>query len=422
MRKSSVQIERRALRAALLLESDRAPRARAFLRRWSASRSPLIAALARDAVLEHSGERDRHLAVLREGVARCPEPYASYLIYRTARIEYLRGHLESALRVLRDHPGAWSMGSYDHREPRLLESAVLRSLGRRAEALAIASSFAHDDAPPAIRMRAHFHRAAALQALGRIEEVEAEYRRALALTLPLGAARMRALIFTNLTLAAESLGDANLAQAYAREGVRRLEALGDRLMLGKALAGLARQDVASEEGAPAIDRARAVASETADREVLTELAILDARRDKHRARVSLRETLWDNETLGAETFAAKARHALADLEEEPAFHLVLGGHRAVLLGGREPRVIELVRHEKLRCLLRRLAAARTGGEGALTVEALLASVWPGESFVGNSGPNRVYTAIRSLRRFGLEEVLRSSSAGYELTCPIRYEA
>lgn len=372
--------------------------------------------LAEDALLEHIGDRDRHLSVLRAGIARCSEPYASYLVYRTARIEYLRGHLESAQRILRDHRLAWPIGQYDHREPRLLESAVLRSLGRRTEALALAESFIHEDAPASIRMRAHFHRAAALQALGRIEEVEAEYRRALALTLPLGAARLRALIFTNLTLTAAASGDANLAQAYAREGVRRLEALGDRLMLGKALAGLARHDT------PAIDRAREVASQTADREVLTELAILDVQRDKHRARVSLRESLWDNETLGVDTFAAKARVALAGLEDEHALHLVLGPHRAVLVEGSTSRAIDLTRHEKLRRVLRRLAFARTEGEGAISVEALLVSVWPGEALVGNSGPNRVYTAIRSLRRFGLEDVLRSSSAGYELTCPVRYES
>jgi tetratricopeptide (TPR) repeat protein len=412
---TSAQFERRALRAALLLESDRAARARNFLRRALKQRtSRIVTTLALDAQLEHSGKREEHVALLREAISLSPEPYVSYFVYRLARIEFLRGHLESALRLVRDRR-TWPEGHLDQREPRLLESAVLRVMGRRTEALALAEPFQHEDLPAPVRMRARFHRAAALQALGRIEEVEPEYRRALALTVPLRAARMRALIFTNLSLTAASCGDTSLACAYAREGARRLEALGDELMLGKALASVARHDPT------AIERARAVATKVADREALTELAILDVLHDKARARVSLRESLWDNETLGLETLAAKTRAALTVLESEQSRHLVVGAHRATLVDGSSRRTIELSRHEKLLRLLRRLAIARENQEGALTVETLLVSVWPGELLVGNSGPNRVYTAIRSLRRFGLEDVLRSSSAGYELTCGVRFE-
>ncbi|MEL6179185.1 MAG: hypothetical protein AAFS10_09530, partial [Myxococcota bacterium] len=40
--------------------------------------------------------------------------------------------------------------------------------------------------------------------------------------------------------------------------------------------------------------------------------------------------------------------------------------------------------------------------------------WPGERLVPESGAMRVYTAIRALRRLGLEPLLLTRDGGYQL--------
>ena len=76
-----------------------------------------------------------------------------------------------------------------------------------------------------------------------------------------------------------------------------------------------------------------------------------------------------------------------------------------------------------RPVLQRLAGAliedrQAGGEG-LDVDALLARVWPGERFVGNSGSGRLYTAIRALRKLAFDDLLEKGLTGYRLSETVR---
>lgn len=58
---------------------------------------------------------------------------------------------------------------------------------------------------------------------------------------------------------------------------------------------------------------------------------------------------------------------------------------------------------------------RPAGPGACSsVDQLVDVLWPDENLVGNSGRNRLYTAVRELRRRGLADVLQSSREGYRL--------
>ena len=97
--------------------------------------------------------------------------------------------------------------------------------------------------------------------------------------------------------------------------------------------------------------------------------------------------------------------------------------RACLTVGAEGRwfqlpgedVVSLERWRSLQRVLARLAAERRERPGApLSVEALVLAGWPGERMLARAGATRVYTAIASLRRVGLREVLLSSEQGYML--------
>jgi hypothetical protein len=78
-------------------------------------------------------------------------------------------------------------------------------------------------------------------------------------------------------------------------------------------------------------------------------------------------------------------------------------------------VVSLERWRSLQRVLARLADERRERPGAsLSVEALVLAGWPGERMLARAGATRVYTAIASLRRLGLREVLLSSEQGYML--------
>jgi hypothetical protein len=74
---------------------------------------------------------------------------------------------------------------------------------------------------------------------------------------------------------------------------------------------------------------------------------------------------------------------------------------------------------KTRRSLRRILAHlvkmhRTRPGQPRTVRQLQAAGWPGERMLPKSGADRVYTAVRTLRRFGLEGLLITRNGGYML--------
>jgi len=77
-------------------------------------------------------------------------------------------------------------------------------------------------------------------------------------------------------------------------------------------------------------------------------------------------------------------------------------------------VVDLSRRRALRAILLGLIEARQHGHNVLTVLDLIEIGWPGEKIHPQSAMDRVYTAIRSLRRMGLEEILVTRDGGYAL--------
>jgi hypothetical protein len=78
-------------------------------------------------------------------------------------------------------------------------------------------------------------------------------------------------------------------------------------------------------------------------------------------------------------------------------------------------VVSIERWRPLQRVLARLAEERQDRPGQpLPVDALVLAGWPGERMLARAGATRVYTAIASLRRLGLRDVLLSVDRGYLL--------
>ncbi len=77
--------------------------------------------------------------------------------------------------------------------------------------------------------------------------------------------------------------------------------------------------------------------------------------------------------------------------------------------------INLSTRRALRRILAHLVKMHAKSPGQpRTVRQIQAAGWPGERMLPKSGADRVYTAIRTLRRFGLTGILVTKNGGYML--------
>ncbi len=79
--------------------------------------------------------------------------------------------------------------------------------------------------------------------------------------------------------------------------------------------------------------------------------------------------------------------------------------------------VSLVRRTALRRLLVAVIKRRTEGQAA-SVQDMVAAGWPRETLTASQGATRVYTAIRTLRRMGLSNILQTTDRGYELAAEV----
>jgi hypothetical protein len=85
-------------------------------------------------------------------------------------------------------------------------------------------------------------------------------------------------------------------------------------------------------------------------------------------------------------------------------------------------VVSIERWRPLQRVLSRLVEERQARPGQpLPVDALVLAGWPGERMLARAGATRVYTAIASLRRLGLRDVLLSVERGYMLAPAVPLE-
>ena len=120
----------------------------------------------------------------------------------------------------------------------------------------------------------------------------------------------------------------------------------------------------------------------------------------------------------------------ADRLVAPASTRVPHSHAAPWIVGAEARSlgtpsgeqIDLTRHGPLRRLLEALVATRIATPGvAMSADALLEAGWPDERVRYDAGMLRVYTAVRRLRKLGLESALVTRDDGYLLDPTIAFE-
>jgi hypothetical protein len=93
------------------------------------------------------------------------------------------------------------------------------------------------------------------------------------------------------------------------------------------------------------------------------------------------------------------------LASDPAEPIVVGPSLGYFQRGPLPR-FDLVRRESLRLLMQALTEKRIHEPGVgLTQEALFEVGWPGQKIRSRSAAARVYTAVNTLRRAGLDGAL-----------------
>jgi len=109
---------------------------------------------------------------------------------------------------------------------------------------------------------------------------------------------------------------------------------------------------------------------------------------------------------------AVAERAPAPVAPEAAWEVRSDG--SVLVSPTGDRT-DLTRRAALRRIAARLASERVASPGdVVTVEALVAAGWPGESIAPKAGEARVYAAVATLRKLGLAGLLQSTGDGYRL--------
>jgi len=78
--------------------------------------------------------------------------------------------------------------------------------------------------------------------------------------------------------------------------------------------------------------------------------------------------------------------------------------------------VDLSRKRILRPLVRLLAERRISDPGSVVdVDGVFTTVWPGEQIMASARKNRVYVAIATLRKSGLNEMLNTRDGGYLLS-------
>lgn len=112
-----------------------------------------------------------------------------------------------------------------------------------------------------------------------------------------------------------------------------------------------------------------------------------------------------------------AARAPGDVEQ--ALHIAPDGRWFRLPTG---EYVSLHRRRSLRLVMQSLAKASTDSpDNPLSVEDLQEAGWPGERMRPDAGARRVYTALWTLRKLGLREILVRTDTGYYLNGRIKLE-
>ncbi|MCB9736961.1 MAG: hypothetical protein H6745_30635 [Deltaproteobacteria bacterium] len=263
----------------------------------------------------------------------------------------------------------------------------------------------------------------------------------------LGLARWEAMALSYLAMIRHLGGDVARAALVYDESINALAALGVRRAEGLALFGRAmlRLETHALDGA-SDDLRDALANErvtSPDYEPLlaAALALIAAARDDVEARdhhlafatrcVAQRGARFAREVAALEEALRRGDHGPLAACVTPEARLLrrgtaaLAGYRAIptltvaedrrwfSVGDGERQ--DIARRKALRLILGRLVDQHRASPGdGLDVEALIRAGWPGQRVLSAAGAARVYTAIATLRRLGLADLLERRGEGYAL--------
>ncbi|MFO0749671.1 MAG: tetratricopeptide repeat protein [Myxococcota bacterium] len=248
---------------------------------------------------------------------------------------------------------------------------------------------------------------ALLQELGRHDEAKSHHERALVLLRSVGDPRSEALCLARLAGALAALGDAAGARARLEEAHAVAATLDP---LTRATVGLA--------------------------DAFLEVTGDDAGLERARARMAKARAPIDAEGAGPAPadVSDDARALLRILEGLIAARGrpgdVAGAHLEVGLSsdGRTLRTPDgklhnLQRRRALRLILLALAERHAHAPSrGLSVDDVLEAGWPGERMHAESGMNRVYVAVATLRQLGLKDVIVREEDGYRFVPDARVGA
>jgi predicted ATPase len=253
-------------------------------------------------------------------------------------------------------------------------------------------------------------------ARGRRDEARALGDDALALQREVGNRRWQGVTHVLFGEIDEARGDIGAARDSFERGVSLIREFGHPLLQGVALCKLARLEANAGRVAVAERRLNLAREHLTGDDPLAalvhvcggELALAagDAEAANELAGRAVDAASQSSEVRWA---LARLRANLAEANAATARTVAIGaeGRWFELPGGDR---VDLSKRRALRLILAALATA----DRALDLDELLAAGWPGENVVPEAGQARVYTAVATLRRMGLRELLLRRDDGYLL--------
>lgn len=133
------------------------------------------------------------------------------------------------------------------------------------------------------------------------------------------------------------------------------------------------------------------------------------------------DELRDGKTIEGR-LVARALDALARAGTSHELRIAADASR-FSLDGASP--VDIARRKPLKRILEALAARHAAGPNRpLSVETLVRAGWPDDRLIGSTGATRLYTAIATLRKMGLEDVIERRGEGYALSesCVVRIDS
>jgi len=399
-----------------------------------------VLALHVDALLYDHGPFDRHLPILDEAVSSTAGDVLARALHARARSLRVRGRTTEAWTDLERAAG---LADGSTRASVLRMMGVIarhRGLWDRAADLLTQSLEISDEAQA---MRALDDLGIVSLDRGDLAQAEQHHRAALALASKLGDQRYRAIATAHVGLSRHLAGDLARSRALYQEALELHRASADHRFEAWTLgffAYLAFEEGAFEEAAQRSNEALALVSLLGDPRTR---ACLEGPR--------IAELIRTGEVSAAITAIGRAREGL-DPPEDGAQLAALDRLEATVHGSAAPAAlsvelalvyrllprlersdstlisagarwferpetgrVSLVRRRPLQRILARLIEERSARPGrGIEWPMLVEAGWPGERVLPKAGARRVYVAIASLRKLGLDAAILRSDEGYYL--------